>query len=184
MRNIRRDKDEIARARLRDILEMVAPAHPCPPVEDVDHAFEMAVVMRPGLGVGVNLDGARPDLLGADAGEIDGSRAVHARRLGRVRIELITWDHLDAMGLPIDVFVPVAAHLGHPARSGLVLIWSPDSEKGVPDEARRPRPDLELLFSGRRRGRARLLQGGRARPLARVGLPGRPRLSRNARRPY
>src|SRR6516225_9924167 len=55
------------------------------------------------------------------------------------------------------------------------------SEKGVPDEARCPRPDLELLFSCRRRSRAWLFHGGRARRFARAGLPGRPGLSRDAR---
>src|SRR5215471_21176322 len=65
---------------------------------------------------------------------------------------------------------------------GLPLIWFPPTEKGVFDEARRPRLDFELLFSGGRRGRARLLQAGRARRLAGAGLPGRQGLSRAARR--
>ncbi|MGY4344768.1 hypothetical protein ACVWXM_001232 [Bradyrhizobium sp. GM7.3] len=40
----------------------------------------MAVVMRAGLGVGLDADRARPQFLRTDAREIDRGRAVHARR--------------------------------------------------------------------------------------------------------
>src|ERR1700730_4744597 len=54
--------------------------------------------------------------------------------------------------------------------------------EGVEDEARRPRPDLELVFSGSGGGRARLVQRGTARCRSGAGLSGRPSLSRTARR--
>src|SRR5215831_6196394 len=76
---------------------------------------------------------ARPDLLGPDAGQVDRGRAVHARGLRGVRVELIPRNDLDAVGLPIDVLVPVvAAHLDHPARSHLVLIWLLIAKKEFP----------------------------------------------------
>jgi len=40
-----------------------------------------------------------------DSGKIDRGGAVHARGLGRIRVELVTRDHLDAVGLPIDRLV-------------------------------------------------------------------------------
>jgi hypothetical protein len=46
-----------------------------------------------------------------EAGEIDGSLAVHARRLGRVRIECMTGDHTNAVMLPLrGMFVVIRAH--------------------------------------------------------------------------
>ena len=84
---------------------MVAPPHPRAPLENIDHALEVTVVMGAGLRVGGDLDRARPDLLSPDSGKIDRGGAVHARGLGRIRVELVTRDHLDAVGLPIDRLV-------------------------------------------------------------------------------
>ncbi len=71
-------------------------------------------MMRAGLGVGVDLDRPGPDLLRADAGEIDRRGAVHARGLRGVRVELVAGDDFDPVDFPIDgfVLVPVA----HPPR--------------------------------------------------------------------
>src|SRR5271170_7111913 len=61
------------------------------------------------------MDGAGPDLLRPDAGEIDRRGAVHARGLRRVGVELVARDHLDAMGLPIGRTVLVGvAHWPRP----------------------------------------------------------------------
>src|ERR1700758_185410 len=70
VRHIRRHKDEIAGTGLGDVFEMLAPAHSCLALEHVDHAFEMPVMVRPGLGIGVDLDRSGPDLLRPYAGEI------------------------------------------------------------------------------------------------------------------
>ena len=56
-------------------------------------------------------------------------------------------------------------------------------EESVEREARHPRHDLELLFPGLRGGGAGVLQGGRARCLARADLPGRQVLRGAARGP-
>src|ERR1041385_177515 len=115
MRHIGRYKDEIARSGLRDIFEMLAPTHARPPFQDINDAFERAVMMRAGFGIGVDMDRAGPDLLRADAGEIDRRRAIHPGGLGRVGVELIAGDHLDAVGLPVDPFW-LLAHRGRPKR--------------------------------------------------------------------
>ena len=60
MRHVRRDEDEIARPCLGEEFEMVAPAHAGAPLDDVDDAFERAVMMRAGLGVGMDADRPGP----------------------------------------------------------------------------------------------------------------------------
>src|SRR4051794_32065312 len=100
---------------------MLTPAHPRPPLQDINDAFERAMVMRARLGIGMDMDRAGPDLLRPDPGEIDRSRAVHAGGLRRVGIELIARDHLDAVGLPVDPFwlVPLS-HMPVPKNSSAV----------------------------------------------------------------
>src|SRR5215469_15370996 len=60
VRNERRDKDKIARTGLGDILELFAPSHSRAALDDIDHAFELAVVMGAGPGVSVDRDCAGP----------------------------------------------------------------------------------------------------------------------------
>ena len=77
----------------------------------IDHAFQLAVMVRARLGIGLNAHRACPDFLRTDAGKIDGSFAVHAPRLSRVRIECMTGDHTDAVMLPVrGMFVAIVAH--------------------------------------------------------------------------
>jgi hypothetical protein len=59
------------------------------PLHHVDHAFQRAVVVGAGLGVGVDVHRAGPQLLRAHAREVDGGLAVHARRLRGVGVELV-----------------------------------------------------------------------------------------------
>ena len=84
-----RHEDEVAGAGLGDEFEAITPPHPSPALDDVDDAFERAVMVGARLGIGVYGDGAGPDLLGTDAREIDGGGAAHARRLGGVGVEPI-----------------------------------------------------------------------------------------------
>jgi hypothetical protein len=100
MRHVGRDVDEVARAGFGRELQRVAPAHAGFALDDVDHAFQMPVMMRAGLRVGMDVDGASPQLLRTDSREVDGRFAVHARRLRRVRIELARGDDANAVVLP------------------------------------------------------------------------------------
>src|SRR5215469_3601868 len=181
--HIGRHKDEITGSGFGDEFQSLAPAHSGAALQYINDALEMAVVMGPGLGVGVDLDRAGPDLLRPDPREIDRRGAVHARRLRRVGVELVARDHLDAVRLPIDWLVRLLlAHGSAPSGFGLDLIWFIPIRKGVDDEACRSGPDLELILPRRRRGRARLLQRGRARRRARADLSGGRRLPGDARR--
>ena len=78
VRHPRRHEDEIARASFGRELELSAPAHAGSAFEYVDHGLEVSVVVRAGFGIGVDDDGAGPELLGADAGEVYGGCAGHA----------------------------------------------------------------------------------------------------------
>src|SRR5438270_687349 len=90
------------KARMRcDELQVLAPAHAGLAADHIDHAFQRPVVMRPGLGIGVNADRTGPDLLGADASGVDRSGSIHARGLRRVRVELIAFDHPHAVVPPV-----------------------------------------------------------------------------------
>src|SRR6266851_2764278 len=109
MRHVRRHVDEIARSRLGDEFEPIAPAHAGPPLDDIDDALERAVMMRPGFRVGVDGDRAGPQLLRAGAGEVDRRGARHARCLRRVGVEILHADDAHAVGPPILL----AAVLGH-----------------------------------------------------------------------
>ena len=50
----------------------------------MDDAFELTVMVHPGLGIGLDEDRPGPDLMGADAGMVDCRLPEHARRLGGV----------------------------------------------------------------------------------------------------
>ena len=79
---------------------MLAPSHPRPALDHVDDALEVTVMMRAGLGVGLDGDGARPQFLRTGAGEIDRGLAVHAGGRGHVGVELVAGNDADAIVLP------------------------------------------------------------------------------------
>ena len=74
VRHVGRYIDEVARAGLGGELEVVTPAPVGAALDHIDHAFERAVVVGAGLGVGVDGHRAGPQFLGADPGEIDARR--------------------------------------------------------------------------------------------------------------
>jgi len=67
---------------------------------DVNHALQMAVVVRTGFSISVNRHGASPELLRTHAREVHSRLAVHARCLGGVTVQLIGPDHANAVMLP------------------------------------------------------------------------------------
>src|SRR5205807_862441 len=101
MRNIGRHIDKIAGAGFVDELEMVAPAHPRASADDIEHAFELAMVLRAGLRVRLYDDGPGPKLAGAGLGVSDGGGARHARRLRRVHVQLVGMNDADAVVFPV-----------------------------------------------------------------------------------
>ena len=62
---VRRHEDEVARLRLDRVLQVVAEAEAGVTADDVDHALELAVVVRPGADALVDADVADPEVLGA-----------------------------------------------------------------------------------------------------------------------
>src|SRR5262249_22048917 len=99
---------------LRREVEVLTAAHARFAAHHVDHALEGAVVMRAGLGVGLNTDGAGPELLRTDARVVDGRLAIHARRLRRIAVERVAGDDAHAVVLPFRfVLVLVIVFLGH-----------------------------------------------------------------------
>src|SRR3984885_13035672 len=62
VRNIGRHVDEIAGPGLGDEFEPISPAHACDAGNDIDHALQVAVMMWPGLGPGIDGHRAGPEL--------------------------------------------------------------------------------------------------------------------------
>src|SRR5713101_3450694 len=60
VRDIGRHEDEVARLGLGDIFQLRAPPHPCPPLEDIDVALQLAMMMSAGLRVRMDGDRAGP----------------------------------------------------------------------------------------------------------------------------
>src|SRR5262249_45142341 len=92
--------DEIARTGLGGEFEPLAPAHSRLAAHHVDDAFQLTVMMRAGLRVRTNIHRTSPNLLGADAGIIDGGLAIHARRLRGIGIERVGRNDAHAIVLP------------------------------------------------------------------------------------
>jgi hypothetical protein len=123
VRHERRHIDKIARSRLCRELKPFAPAHARLAAHYIDNAFQLAVMVRARLGVWLNAHRACPDFLRTDASKIDGGFAVHARRLGSVRIECITGDHTNAVMLPLrGMFVVIVAPALPLSRQGLYTL--------------------------------------------------------------
>src|SRR5690348_16585155 len=112
MRHVGRHEDEIAGASFRGELQMLTPAHSRPALHHIDDAFEMAVMMRAGLGVGLDVDRTGPELLRADAGEGDRGLAVHARGRRHVGVELVAGNDAYAVVLPALVVMMVMGMTG------------------------------------------------------------------------
>ena len=100
MRHIGRDENEIAGIGFRGELQVIAPTHPRPSLHDINNALKVTVVMRAGLGVRLDGDGARPEFLRPRAREIYRGLSIHPGRRGHIGIELIAWNDANAIVLP------------------------------------------------------------------------------------
>src|ERR1700733_466317 len=68
MRHIRRDVYKISRARFIDELQIISPAKTRATAHYIDHGFELTMMMRAGLGIGMHNHGSRPKFFRARAG--------------------------------------------------------------------------------------------------------------------
>ena len=105
VRHVRRDVDEIARARFGRELEMIAPSHARFAFDDVDDALEFAVVMRAGLRIGMNAYGAGPELRRTGPRVSNRGSAIHPGRLRRVRVEFAGMNDANSVMFPIKILV-------------------------------------------------------------------------------
>src|SRR4030088_428070 len=97
---------------------MLAPAHPRLALHHIDDALEVAVMMRAGLGVGLDGHGAGPQFLRADPRKMDRGLAIHPWRRGYVGIELVAGNDADAIMLPARRGVVVEGGIGMIVRDG------------------------------------------------------------------
>lgn len=100
MRNKRRNVDKIPRSCFGHIFKMVSPAHARPAAHNIDHAFELAVMVNARLGVGLDRHRPGPYLLRSDPGVIDCRLPEHARCLGGIGIKSVAFDDSNAVVLP------------------------------------------------------------------------------------
>src|ERR671922_1218041 len=54
--------DKVARPCFRGEFEVLAPAHPCPPPDDVNHRLQFAMMVRARSSIGFDRKGAGPQL--------------------------------------------------------------------------------------------------------------------------
>ena len=101
MRHKRRYENKIARPGLSHKFQMYAPAHPGFAGHHVNDALQVTVMVRASLGVGVNDHRARPQLLRTRPHLRDRRRPIHARGLGRVRIQLTSAHYPNAILAPV-----------------------------------------------------------------------------------
>src|SRR5271156_1819361 len=104
MRNVGRNVDEVSRAGFIDELQIISPAKAGAAPHHVDDGFEFSVMMGAGLGIGMDYDRSRPQLLRADAGARDGFSAGHARGLRRVAVEFAAANDAQAVSFPVGSF--------------------------------------------------------------------------------
>ena len=100
VRHLRRHKDEIAWPSFSSELQLLAPSHSSFALDDVDHRFQVAVMVRASFGVRMNVHRAGPDLLSTSASEVDGGGTVHAWRLRCVAVERVCRNDSDSFVFP------------------------------------------------------------------------------------
>src|SRR5512144_3147348 len=97
----RRYENKIARTRLGEKFEPLAPAHARPAADNINDAFQFAVMVRRGLSVRMNLHCAGPEFIGARHRSIYRCCARHTRSLGSIEIKLATGNNSYAVAAPV-----------------------------------------------------------------------------------
>src|SRR5579884_1692727 len=99
-----RYKDEPARAGFGGEFEIGTPPHPGPAANYVDHAFQLAMMVRPGLCARVDRGSSGRQLLRAGPVMGDRSGARHPWRLRSVGVQRIARDDANTLGPPVRRF--------------------------------------------------------------------------------
>jgi hypothetical protein len=81
--------NEIGRLGLGNEFEPIAPAQSCNAVDDIDHAFQAAMMVRPGLGSGIDGHGAAPEFRRPGAAGGDRGATLHSQGLCGARVQLV-----------------------------------------------------------------------------------------------
>src|SRR5580700_3027869 len=81
MRHEGRNVDEVARSGLAAEFQPLSPPHAGLAADNVENGFELAVVVRSSLGIGLYQHRAGPEFGGSGSGVSDGGRASHAGSL-------------------------------------------------------------------------------------------------------
>ena len=105
VRNERRNIDEITRPGFITKLKRIAPAHASAPAHNVEHCFQLAMMMRPGFGIRLHDHSPGPKLGGAGTGVRNGSSARHPRRLRSVSVQGSGANDFDAVLFPVHSFI-------------------------------------------------------------------------------
>jgi hypothetical protein len=101
VRHVWRNIDEIAGAGFTAEFQVVAPSHAGPAANDIEDGFQVAVVVRAGLGVGLDYNCAGPQSAGSRSGVSDGGGPGHTGSLGSVWVQVAGWNDFDAVVLPV-----------------------------------------------------------------------------------
>lgn len=95
------DVNEVTRSGLGGEFEGVAPTHAGMTFDHVNHAFQRAVVVCAGFGIGVDVYRAGPEFLGANPGKVDGRLAVHPRCGRDVAVKPTAGHHANTIVFPV-----------------------------------------------------------------------------------
>jgi hypothetical protein len=101
VRDVRRNENEVAGSGFLHKFQALAPAESRAPFHYIKNRFEIAVMMRAGLGVRLHHYCSGPKFVRARAGVIDSCGARHAGSLRGIRIQLARAHYADAVLFPI-----------------------------------------------------------------------------------
>src|SRR5262245_30605840 len=134
MRHERWHIDKVARSCFRSEFEMLTPAHPCPPRDDVNHRLQFAMMVWARFGLGLDREGAGPQL--ARTGPCSGNRrrARHIGCLRSIQINLTSRNHLHSVVAPICL--RLHTHTNSPLCGDLDECRTPEAQSVLKDTER------------------------------------------------